>query len=151
MIQSCGDLDRLKVITSGPIPPNPAELLSSNRMRDLLQALSARFKHVVLDSPPAISFADASILSTLVDGVVLVAMAETSSLHLLQQLKQRAENIGAHLYGVVLNDLKAGSTDYYNYDMGYYSYYGQTDEESSESADERALPGHETNGDGPRV
>ncbi len=144
MLQSCENLDRLKVITSGPIPPNPAELLSSNRMRDLLQALSARFKHVVLDSPPAISFADASILSTLVDGVVLVAMAESSSLHLLKQLKQRAENIGAHLYGVVLNDLKAGSTEYYNYDAGYYSYYSQSDDETEVLMDEHALPGHET-------
>ena len=75
LMKTYAELPRLKVITSGPIPPNPAELLSSNEMKNLLQFLRGRFKHVIVDSPPAISFTDAAILSTLVDGVVLVAMA----------------------------------------------------------------------------
>src|SRR6185503_5996649 len=118
LIRTYEDLPRLKIITSGPIPPNPAELLSSNEMRNLLTFLSGKFKHVIIDSPPAISFTDASILSTLVDGVVLVAMANKSSIHLMRQFKQRVSAIGARIYGVVLNGLKADSMEYDYYGSG---------------------------------
>ncbi len=131
LIRTYKDLPRLKIITSGPIPPNPAELLSSNEMRNLLQFLSGRFKHVIIDSPPAISFTDAAILSTLVDGVVLVAMANKSSIHLMRQFKHRVSNIGARIYGVVLNGIKAGSMEYDYYGSGYYKYYSQSDEDES--------------------
>ena len=112
---------------SGPIPPNPAELLSSNEMKNLIQFLKGRFKHVIVDSPPAISFTDAAILSTLVDGVVLVAMAGRSSIHLMRQFKQRLGNIGARIYGVVLNGIKSGSMEYDYYGTGYYDYYRRSD------------------------
>lgn len=131
MVKTFPDLPNLKVITSGPIPPNPAELLSSNEMRSLLQFLSGRFKHVIVDSPPAISFTDASILATLVDGVVLVAMANKSSLHLMKQFKLRVQNIGARIYGVVLNGIKAGSMEYDYYGSGYYNYYAQSETDES--------------------
>ena len=131
LIRTYPELPRLKIITSGPIPPNPAELLSSNEMRNLLTFLSGRFKHVVIDSPPAISFTDASILSTLVDGVVLVAMANKSSIHLMRQFKQRVSAIGARIYGVVLNGIKANSTEYYYYGSGYYNYYSRTDDDAT--------------------
>ena len=123
LIKECRDLPRLKVITSGPIPPNPAELLSSDEMRKLLDFLKTRYKHVVVDSPPAISFTDAAILSTVVDGVVLVAMAGKSSLHLMRKFKQRLGHIGARIYGVVLNGVKSNSTEYGYYGAGYYEYY----------------------------
>ncbi|MFZ1700362.1 MAG: polysaccharide biosynthesis tyrosine autokinase [Pyrinomonadaceae bacterium] len=125
LMRTYADLPKLKIITSGPIPPNPAELLSSNEMRNLLTFLSGRFKHVIIDSPPAISFTDASILATLVDGVVLVAMANKSSIHLMRQFKQRMANIGARIYGVVLNGIKANSAEYYYYGSGYYNYYAK--------------------------
>ncbi len=131
LIRTYADLPKLKVITSGPIPPNPAELLSSNEMRNLLQFLSGKFKHVIIDSPPAISFTDATILSTLVDGVVLVAMANKSSIHLMRQFKQRVGNIGARIYGVVLNGIKANSTEYYYYGSGYYKYYSRAQDDES--------------------
>ncbi|CAN5430479.1 exopolysaccharide regulatory tyrosine autokinase VpsO [soil metagenome] len=131
LIRTYSDLPRLKIITSGPIPPNPAELLSSNEMRNLLQFLTGKFKHVIIDSPPAISFTDASILSTLVDGVVLVAMANKSSIHLMRQFKQRVSSIGARIYGVVLNGIKAGSAEYYYYGSGYYNYYSKSSEDES--------------------
>jgi len=123
LIRTYADLPRLKIVTSGPIPPNPAELLSSNEMRNLLQFLAGRFKHVIIDSPPAISFTDAAILSTLADGVVLVAMANKSSIHLMRQFKQRIHTVGARIYGVVLNGIKAGSMEYDYYGSGYYKYY----------------------------
>ncbi len=131
LIRTYTDLPRLKIITSGPIPPNPAELLSSNEMRNLLHFLSGRFKHVIIDSPPAISFTDAAILSTLVDGVVLVAMANKSSIHLMRQFKQRLHTIGARIYGVVLNGLKSGSMEYDYYGSGYYKYYSRSETDES--------------------
>ena len=147
LLRTYTDLPLLKIITSGPIPPNPAELLSSNEMRNLLQFLSGRFKHVIIDSPPAISFTDASILATLVDGVVLVAMANKSSIHLMRQFKQRVSAIGARIYGVVLNGIKSGSAEYYYYGSGYYKYYSQAedDESTPRMEDQAKAATHETN------
>jgi len=126
------NLPQLKIVTSGPIPPNPAELLSSNEMKNLLQFLKGNFQHVIIDSPPAISFTDAAILSTLVDGVVLVAMAGKSSVHLMRRFKQRLGNLGARIYGVVLNGVKANSTEYAYYGYGYtYNYYTPDEDDDS--------------------
>ena len=130
-------LPKMKIITSGPIPPNPAELLSSNEMKNLLQFLRGNFKHVIIDSPPAISFTDAAILSTLVDGVVLVAMAGKSSIHLMRRFKQRLSNIGARIYGVVLNGIKSDSVEYGYYGYGYtYNYYTANEDDSTPRMEE---------------
>lgn len=146
LIKSYADLPRLKIITSGPIPPNPAELLSSNEMKNLIQFLRGRFKHVIVDSPPAISFTDASILSTLVDGVVLVAMAGKSSIHLMRQFKQRLGNIGARIYGVVLNGISIGSAEYDYYGTGYHDYYKKSDTDDSTPIMQERVSVHETKG-----
>ncbi|MEK7724324.1 MAG: polysaccharide biosynthesis tyrosine autokinase, partial [Acidobacteriota bacterium] len=130
---------RLKVITSGPIPPNPAELLSSQDMKDLLRELKGKFKHIIVDSPPAISFTDAAILSTQVDGVVLVAMAGKSSIQLIRRFKQRLNAIGARLYGVVLNGIKPDSFEYGYYGYGYeygYTYEAGDDDSTPRMEDE---------------
>lgn len=145
LIKSYPELPRLKVITSGPIPPNPAELLSSNEMKNLLQFLRGRFKHVIIDSPPAISFTDAAILSTLVDGVVLVAMANKSSIHLMRRFKQRLGTIGARIYGVVLNGIKSGSIEYEYYGAGYYNYYKNSVSDTSAPVMEEVETVHTTN------
>jgi polysaccharide biosynthesis transport protein len=132
-------LPNLKVVTSGPIPPNPAELLSSNEMKSLLQFLKGNFKHVVIDSPPAISFTDAAILSTLVDGVVLVAMSGKSSIHLMRRFKQRLSAIGARIYGVVLNGIKPNTLEYGYYGYGYtYSYYDAPEDDATPRMEEEA-------------
>jgi capsular exopolysaccharide synthesis family protein len=144
LIKTCRELPRLKVITSGPIPPNPAELLSSNEMKNLLQFLRGRYKHVIIDSPPAISFTDAAILSTLVDGVVIVAMAGKSSIHLMRRFKHRLGNIGARIYGVVLNGIKAGSMEYDYYGTGYYEYYAKGDLDESTPVMEDVATIHRT-------
>ena len=145
LIKTYADLPRLKVITSGPIPPNPAELLSSNEMKNLLQFLSGRYRHVIIDSPPAISFTDAAILSTLVDGVVLVAMANKSSIHLMRRFKQRLGAIGARIYGVVLNGIKSGSVEYEYYGAGYYNYYKHSETDLSTPIMEDVETVHTTN------
>jgi polysaccharide biosynthesis transport protein len=130
-------LPNLKVMTSGPVPPNPAELIGSDEMRKLLNKLSERFTHIIIDSPPSISFTDASILSTMVDGVMLVVHGGKSSRAVVRRAKQQLLDVGAHLYGIVLNNVKLeGSNSYYYY--GYYSsYYESDDEEMAEGAEAR--------------
>ena len=111
---------KLKIITAGPMPANPADFLSSSEMRILLKVLSERFDHVIIDSPPASSFADASIISTLVDGVVLVAHSERSSRGVVRRAKQRLEAVGASVFGVVLNHADLGVDYYYSDHYGSY-------------------------------
>jgi len=122
----------LKVLTSGPVPPNPAELLGSEEMRKLLAKLSQRFAHIIIDSPPAISFTDASILSTMVDGVVLVVHGSRSSRAVVRRAKQQLLDVGANIFGVVLNNVRLESQDYYY--SGYYSSYYSTDPEEGREA-----------------
>ncbi|MDQ2856011.1 MAG: polysaccharide biosynthesis tyrosine autokinase [Acidobacteriota bacterium] len=120
-LQSYERLPNLKILTSGPVPPNPAELLGSDEMRKLLAVLSTKFTHIIVDSPPAISFTDASILSTMVDGVVLVVHGGRSSRAVVRRAKQQLIDVGAHIFGVVLNNVRLDATDPYY--TGYYSNY----------------------------
>jgi capsular exopolysaccharide synthesis family protein len=119
LMQTYAPHANLKFLTSGPVPPNPAELLGSDEMRKLLSLLTERFAHIVIDSPPAISFTDASILSTMVDGVVLVVHGGRSSRAVVRRAKQQLLDVGAHIFGVVLNNVKVETQDYYY--SGYYS------------------------------
>src|ERR1051325_1912297 len=132
LLQICAKTPNLKVLTSGPVPPNPAELLGSEEMRRLLSLLSERFAHIIIDSPPAISFTDASILSTMVDGVVLVVHGGRSSRAVVRRAKQQLLDVGAHIFGVVLNNVKLESQDYYY--SGYYSNYYSTYAEGGQGA-----------------
>jgi succinoglycan biosynthesis transport protein ExoP len=120
-IQSYEKQPNLKLMTSGPVPPNPAELLGSDEMRRLLTTLSEKFTHIIVDSPPAISFTDASILSTFVDGVILVIHGGRSSRAVVRRAKQQLTDVGAHIFGVVLNNVKIESHD--SYYAGYAGYY----------------------------
>jgi capsular exopolysaccharide synthesis family protein len=110
----------LSVLTSGPIPPNPAELLGSDQMRRLLAALQASYTHVVIDSPPVSSFTDGVLISTMVDGVLLVVHGGRSSRHIVRRSKQLLNDVGAKIFGVVLNNVNLQSHDYYYY-QNYYS------------------------------
>jgi len=141
LIKAAPGLPHLKIITSGPIPPNPAELLSSNEMRNLLQFLRGRFKHIIIDSPPAISFTDAAILSTQVDGVVLIAMAGKSSMHLMRQTRTRISALGARIYGVVLNGITSESVEYDYYGTGYYTYYKNRPDDTTPIMDDADVVG----------
>lgn len=126
LLQTYEKQTNLKLLTSGPVPPNPAELLGSDEMRKLLGTLGERFAHIIIDSPPVISFTDASILSTMADGVVLVVHGGKSSRAVVRRAKQQLLDVGAHLFGVVLNNVKMETHDYYY--SGYYSnYYSDAD------------------------
>jgi len=111
----------LHLLTSGPIPPNPAELLGSDQMRRLLETLQANFTHVIVDSPPISSFTDGVLISSMVDGVLLVVHGGKSSRHIVRRSKQLLSDVGAKIFGVVLNNVNLQSHDYYY----YQSYYGQ--------------------------
>jgi polysaccharide biosynthesis transport protein len=124
LVQTYDKQHNLKFLTSGPVPPNPAELLGSDEMRKLLGILSEKFSHIVIDSPPAISFTDASILSTMVDGVVLVVHGGRSSRAVVRRAKQQLLDVGAHIFGVVLNNVRIETQDYY-YSSYYSGYYGE--------------------------
>jgi polysaccharide biosynthesis transport protein len=111
----------LNILTSGPIPPNPAELLGSDQMRRLLAVLQQNYTHVVVDSPPVSSFTDGVLISSMVDGVLLVVHGGKSSRHIVRRSKQLLKDVGAKIFGVVLNNINLQSHDYYY----YQSYYGQ--------------------------
>jgi capsular exopolysaccharide synthesis family protein len=113
----------LSVLTSGPIPPNPAELLGSQRMRDLLGGLAKRFDRIVIDSPPLVPVTDATLLSTLCDGVVLVVKESRTTRQLAMTARKRLEESKARLLGVVLNDVDIRKDGYHAYP--YYQYYGK--------------------------
>ena len=125
LIQTYDKQPNLKLLPSGPIPPNPAELLGSEEMRKLLVTLSETFTHIIVDSPPAISFTDASILSTFVDGVILVVHGGRSSRAVVRRAKQQLLDVGANIFGVVLNNVKIEAHDYHY--AGYYSSYYRAD------------------------
>ncbi len=110
----------LNILTSGPIPPNPAELIGSDQMRRLLEVLQREFTHVVIDSPPITSFTDGVLISTMVDGVLLVVHGGKSSRHVVKRSRQLLHDVGSKIFGVVLNNVSIQSQDYYYYQR-YYS------------------------------
>jgi len=136
LLQSAQLQPNLKLLTSGPVPPNPAELLGSDEMRRLLTIMGERFAHIGIDSPPAISFTDASILSTMVDGVVLVVHGGKSSRAVVRRAKQQLLDVGARIFGVVLNNVRLETQSYYY--SGYYSSYYADDEKAEETPGETA-------------
>lgn len=112
----------LHVLTSGRIPPNPAELLGSDQMRILMAFLKNTFSHIVIDSPPIASFTDGVLLSSLADGVLLVVHGGAASRHIVRRSKQLLTEVGAKIFGVVLNNVTVSRHDYY-YNRNYEHYY----------------------------
>lgn len=116
----------VSVLSSGPIPPNPAELIGSFQMSNLLTLLEKHFDHIVVDSPPIMSFTDGVLIASLVDGVILVLNANNTSRQIVRKARQYIEDIGAKIFGVVLNNV---SQDGRNNNYYYQSYYYRNDDE----------------------
>ena len=93
----------LQVMTSGPLPPNPAELLGSQRMLDVIEALKSRADIVLFDAPPVIAVTDASVLGTRVDGVLLVVQAGQTRREQAKRAKQQLEKLHIRVIGAVLS------------------------------------------------
>lgn len=114
------DESNLYLLPSGPIPPNPAELIGSQQMRNLLVTLENNFTHVVVDSPPIASFTDGVLIASLVDGVILVVHSGKSSRQVVQRSRQLLQDIGSKIFGVVLNNVNLRSQDNSYYYQSYY-------------------------------
>jgi succinoglycan biosynthesis transport protein ExoP len=122
-------LDNVHIITSGPKPPNPAELIESKALNGFLEEVKQEYDMVIFDSPPILSTADAAILAAKVDGVLLVYRVGTVSRGLLKRATSQLEQVGCNLMGVILNgmrpDLSSDFQDFRSYN--YYYAYGSED------------------------
>ncbi|WP_214892789.1 CpsD/CapB family tyrosine-protein kinase [Exiguobacterium sp. H66] len=112
-------VDNLSILTAGPIPPNPAELLSSRSMENLMLQLREAYDVIILDAPPLLQVADSRITSKLTDGVVLVVGCTTSDRQRVLKAKEQLELAEAKILGVVLNRRELTDDSAYQY---YYSY-----------------------------
>ncbi len=107
----------LRLLPSGPLPPNPAELVGSRRMAEIIAGLSENADLVLFDAPPIIAVTDAAVLASRVDGVLLVIKAGGTKRDHAQKAKALLEKVSAHLVGAVLNNVKM--------DTSYYRYYDE--------------------------
>lgn len=112
----------LSVLPTGPIPPNPAEMLGAPRMGELLDKLNQQADMVIIDTPPILAVTDAAVLSPLVDGVILVAAAGQVNREMAQRAKSQLDAVKARVLGVVLNGIEDEASGYYS-----YYYYGKRD------------------------
>jgi polysaccharide biosynthesis transport protein len=109
----------LSIIPAGPIPPNPAELFHSERFRRLLTELQSKFDRVIIDSPPVVAVTDAAVLSTLVDGTILVVRAFKTPKDLARHALRALADVGANTAGTVLNSVNLNKSEY-KYSQYYY-------------------------------
>jgi len=122
VLKSYEQVENLSIITCGTIPPNPAELLGSDRMTQTLNELKERFDLIILDTPPMI-VSDAQILSAKVDGVIFVIIPGQTRIIAAQRPLEELDRIDSHVLGVVANKIPK-SRDYYYGGYNYYSPYG---------------------------
>ena len=115
----------LYVLTSGPIAPNPSEILGSQAFVDVLNRMKEAFDYVLVDTPPIMPVTDAAVVASKVDGVIMLVASGSISPQIAKEAKTRLQQAGAHLLGVVLNKVDVGAGHYgYGYGYGYYYYYG---------------------------
>ena len=112
-------IENLFLLSSGRIPPSPSELLGSIRMREILESLSKSYEYIVVDSPPAMVVADSIVLSTMTDGVILVAAGGQTPKQQARAAVARLRQANAHIFGFVLNKVRI-----YKFDYPYYHYSG---------------------------
>jgi capsular exopolysaccharide synthesis family protein len=124
----------LSAIPTGPLPPNPADLLSSHRLADAITQLRAKFKFIVIDTPPVMAATDAVILSVKADGVVLVVRSGETPKEAFTRTRDLLVSVKCRLLGVVLNAVNSSAPDYY-YSYRYYPYaYGYGPQETGSNA-----------------
>ena len=124
------EVENLSVVTTGVLPPNPAELLGSRKMQSILAAMTENADIVLIDTPPALAVTDAAVLAPTLDGVLLVVRPGKTRARALEQTVEQMRQVGAKVIGVVLNDVMTGRTSYgYRYKYyrnyaAYQEYYG---------------------------
>jgi capsular exopolysaccharide synthesis family protein len=124
------ELPNLHIMSSGPVPPLPSELLGSKQMEDMLTALRAEYDFIIIDTPPVLAVTDASILGRLTDATILIIRYGEAQRHVVQRSIDLLDRSGAHLLGVAVNavDFKAPEYSEY-YGRKYYEYYGERNPE----------------------
>ncbi|HAU38705.1 MAG TPA: hypothetical protein DCX07_13435 [Phycisphaerales bacterium] len=135
--------ENLFVLPSGPLPPNPAELLGSDMMRAILKETSEEYEQVIIDGAPCLVVTDSSVLSSLTDGTLLVVRAGVNTYGIVQRTKDMLQRVGAHVLGVVLNGVRVTSGGYLrkNYETFYeyhHSHPGLPKPEETEPAESAA-------------
>jgi succinoglycan biosynthesis transport protein ExoP len=139
VIQSV-DIPGLAIITSGSLPPNPSELLTSHKMIQILDQLNESYDLLLIDTPPVLSVTDSVALAARMDGVILVARPGKTRLRDFKQTIEQLKGVGANVLGVVLNDVDTGSRKYGYYYGGYYSkssHYYSNDQENTQKKRKR--------------
>ncbi|MEN3027596.1 MAG: polysaccharide biosynthesis tyrosine autokinase [Chlorobiota bacterium] len=128
-------IKNLDILTCGPIPPNPSELLGSERTRQLFQQLRQQYDIVLVDTPPVISVTDALVLAPLAHAYLLVARANETKIDALLKAQELLERVSARIIGVVLNEFDISTTygSYYRYYRYYKYYHYYTDSEKRRS------------------
>ncbi len=116
------EIENLSIVTAGPIPPNPTELLSSGRMHEVVESWKGDFDIILIDTSPIMAVADGLIVASICDGVILVVQAGKVKHEYIQKSKERLEHVKAHIIGVVLNKKKLNKSE-----SNQYNYYGQLD------------------------
>jgi capsular exopolysaccharide synthesis family protein len=132
-------LPTLEILPAGTPPPNPAELLASSQMRDMLEELRSQYDFIVIDTPPTLSVTDAVVLSPRADAIVLVIRSGHTTKQALRRSRDILTQVNAKVSGVLLNAVDLSSPDYYyyyEYKSKYSRYY--RDDESHKDDDEDA-------------
>ena len=117
-------IDNLSLIPCGPIPPNPSEILGSEKMAQVLEALKKGYTRVLIDSPPVSAVTDSSVLAKMVDGTVLVVRAGETPRPAVKNGIEQLKSVNSNILGAVLNGIRPGRDGYYHYQY-YYYYYGE--------------------------
>jgi capsular exopolysaccharide synthesis family protein len=107
------EVSNLDVLSSGPVPPNPSEMLSSKAMKSLMEQLKSNYDIVIVDTPPVGLVTDAQILSTLVDGAILVVASEKAKVDSTRNARDLLKNVNSNILGVILNRVKKKEKVYY--------------------------------------
>ena len=114
-------IDGLYALTAGVIPPNPSELLGSERMQNILQRAKEEYDYVLIDTPPVLPVTDSLVLGRMVDGLILVIDSGEIKVEMAREVKNQLVHAGANILGVVLNKVRS---EHHGYGYGYYYYYG---------------------------
>lgn len=118
--------ENLHIMTCGTVPPNPAEMVASKAMQKLVEELSLRYDYVLIDSPPILPVTDAQVISTFVDGTILVAACSESEKQGIKKAHEQLMKVKGNILGAVITKVKKKSGKAYS---GYYTYYGSENEE----------------------
>jgi non-specific protein-tyrosine kinase len=130
-IRQATSIPHLSILTTGPLPPNPAELIASRRMGEILKRIQARGDMIIIDTPPTLAVTDASILAPVMDGIVLVMTPGVTKRMAARQMVEQLSRVGGKILGVVFNNFNENRASYNYRSNKYYARYGKYFSEDS--------------------